>query len=115
MPSSLLRLAALPLALLAAATLSACGGSSAEGGAAASADNVVNVDATDTKCKLDKTDFDAGTVQVAIKNNGSKVTEVYIYQGKRIVTEKENIGPGTSYKLTSSLKPAATRSPASRA
>ena len=43
-------------------------------------------------------------MHLAVKNNGNKVTEVYIYEGKRIVTEKENIGPGTSYKLTSSLK-----------
>jgi iron uptake system component EfeO len=105
MPSSRLRLAALPAAaLVAAATLSACGGSSAEGGSTSSAKNTVNIDATDTKCKLDKTAFAAGTVHLAIKNNGNKVTEVYIYQGKRIITEKENIGPGTSYKLTSSLK-----------
>jgi iron uptake system component EfeO len=105
MLSPRLRLAALPAAaLLAAAALTACGGSSAEGGEASSAKNTVTVDATDTKCKLDKTDFPAGTVHLAIENKGNKVTEVYIYQGKRIITEKENIGPGTSYKLTSSLK-----------
>jgi iron uptake system component EfeO len=105
MPSSRLRPAALPaVALLAAVTLTACGASSAGEGTASSAKNTVNINATDTKCKLDKTAFDAGTVHLAVKNSGSKVTEVYIYAGKRIVTEKENIGPGTSYKLTSSLK-----------
>jgi iron uptake system component EfeO len=104
MPSSSLRLAALPTALLAAATLTACGGSSAGSGSASSAKDTVNIDASDTACKLDKTAFDAGTVHLAIKNSGNKVTEVYIFEGKRIVTEKENIGPGTSYKLTSSLK-----------
>jgi len=105
MPSSRLRPAALPAAaLLAAATLTACGGSSAGDGPDSSAKNTVNINATDTKCKLDKTALDAGTVHLAVKNNGNKVTEVYIYEGKRIVTEKENIGPGTSYKLTSSLK-----------
>jgi iron uptake system component EfeO len=104
MPSSRLRLAALPAAVLVgAATLTACGGSSAESGSAVAA-NTVNISATDTTCKLDKKAFDAGTVHLTIKNGGNKVTEVYIYQGKRIVTEKENIGPGTSYKLTSSLK-----------
>jgi iron uptake system component EfeO len=104
MPSSRLRRAALPaVALLSAVTLTACGGSSS-GTSMASPANTVNIDATDTKCELDKTQFAAGTVHVAVKNNGSKVTEVYIFAGKRIVTEKENIGPGTSYKLTSSLK-----------
>jgi iron uptake system component EfeO len=104
MPSSRLRRAALPaVALLSAVTLTACGGSSSRTSMASPA-NTVNIDATDTKCELDKTQFAAGTVHVAVKNNGSKVTEVYIFAGKRIVTEKENIGPGTSYKLTSSLK-----------
>lgn len=105
MPSSRLRPAALPVAaLLAAATLTACGGSSAEGGSAGTAKNIVNINATDTNCELDKTAFEAGTVHLAIKNSGNKVTEVYVYQGKRIITEKENIGPGTAYKLTASLK-----------
>jgi iron uptake system component EfeO len=105
MPSSRLRPAALPAAaLLAIATLTACGGSSAGEGTASSAKNTVNIDAADTKCELDKTAFVAGTVHLAVENNGSRVTEVYIYAGKRIVTEKENIGPGTSYKLTASLK-----------
>lgn len=105
MPPSRLRLAAVPAtAVMAAATLTGCGGSSADGGSAGAVRNTVNINATDTKCKLDKTEFDAGTVHLAIKNNGNKVTEVYIFQGNRIVTEKENVGPGTAYKLTSSLK-----------
>jgi iron uptake system component EfeO len=104
MPPSRLRRTALPaVALLSVATLTACGGSSS-GTSTANAKNTANIDATDTTCKLDKTQFSAGTVHFAVKNNGSKVTEVYIFAGKRIVTEKENIGPGTSYKLTSSLK-----------
>jgi iron uptake system component EfeO len=111
MPPSRLRHAASPaLVLVAAATLSGCGGSSSgvgsagSDGSAGSVENIVNIAASDTTCKLDKRAFDAGTVHLAIKNTGNRVTEVYIYQGKRIITEKENIGPGTSYKLTSSLK-----------
>ena len=69
----------------------------------------MNINATDTKCKLDKTAFDAGTVHLAVKNNGNKVTEVYVYaDGDRIVTEKENIGPGTSYKVTTSPRAGST-------
>jgi iron uptake system component EfeO len=105
MPSSRLHRVVLPAALaVAAATLTACGGLSAEGGTASSAKNTVNIDATDTKCTLDRTAFPAGTVHLAVTNNGSKVTEIYVFQGKRVVAEKENIGPGTSYKLTASLK-----------
>jgi iron uptake system component EfeO len=102
MPSSRLRRTTMPLvALLSVSTLSACGESSS---GTSSATNPINIDATDTKCKLDKTQFGAGTVQFAVKNSGNKVTEVYIFAGKRIVAEKENIGPGTSYRLTASLK-----------
>ena len=105
MPSSRLRHATLPAAaLLGVAGLTACGGSSSGTGTASPAKDTANIDATDTRCKLDKTRFAAGTVHFAIKNNGNKVTEVYVFAGKRIVTEKENIGPGTSYTLTSSLK-----------
>ena len=44
------------------------------------------------------TELTAGTTTFAISNDGEKVTEVYVYAPaavSRIVTEKENIGPGT--------------------
>jgi iron uptake system component EfeO len=102
MPSSRLRRTTRPVvALLSVAALSACGDS---GSGTSSPTDTINIYATDTKCRLDKTRFAAGTVPFAVKNSGSKVTEVYIFAGKRIVAEKENIGPGMSYKLTASLK-----------
>ena len=46
----------------------------------------------------------AGKTTFRITNDGSKVTEVYVYAaGDRVVTERENIGPGTSADLTVSL------------
>lgn len=64
----------------------------------------IAVDATDTGCKVSETDLTAGIETFDITNNGQQVTEVYVYaDGDRIVTEKENIGPGTSYELTVDL------------
>ncbi len=65
--------------------------------------DTVTVTADDDSCRLSRTDLTAGIETFAITNVGSTVTEVYVYQGTRIVTEKENIGPGTSYDLTVDL------------
>ncbi|WAU80019.1 iron uptake system protein EfeO [Streptomyces sp. Qhu-G9] len=68
-------------------------------------DRVVEVTATDTKCEVSKKEFPAGHVQIDVTNKGSKVTEVYLlFPDDRIVTERENIGPGTSQKVTAEVK-----------
>jgi iron uptake system component EfeO len=60
---------------------------------------------TDTKCTSEKTEFDAGKQTFEIKNEGSKVTELYVYEeGDQIAGEVENVGPGTSRRLTVDLK-----------
>src|SRR5919198_1391926 len=47
----------------------------------------------------------AGQVTLKIENKGSKATEVEIlFPDDRIVSEKENIGPGTKYTLTAEVK-----------
>jgi uncharacterized cupredoxin-like copper-binding protein len=80
------------------ALLGACGTDSA------SADEVA-VKATDTTCVPAKTSFDAGSTTFNVQNDGSKVTEMYVYaKGDRVISEVENIGPGTSRKLTVDLK-----------
>ena len=93
------RLLVLPAALLA---LTACGAAADAGPAAAG--GPVTVRATDDACELDRTDLSAGRNVFEITNDGSQVTEVYVYaDGDRIVTEKENIGPGISYELTTQI------------
>jgi len=75
-------------------------------GAACSTDEAgaTTVVATDTKCTPEKTTFDAGKVTFAVKNEGSKVTELYVYaSGDQIMGEVENVGPGTSRNLTVDL------------
>jgi iron uptake system component EfeO len=94
-------------ALLAAASLAGAGltgcTSSASGG------DAIALTATDSRCTAASTELPAGHHTFAITNKGSKVTEVYVYapagdgEFTKVVTEKENIGPGTSYDLTVSL------------
>ncbi|HWM39032.1 MAG TPA: iron uptake system protein EfeO [Streptomyces sp.] len=91
--------AAVPL--LAAACLTGCAEKSKDG----AEDGGVNVAAGDTACKVSDTTFPAGHVELHVENTGSKVTEVYVYApGDRIVTERENIGPGTKADITTEIK-----------
>uniref|UniRef100_A0AAU2VAN8 EfeM/EfeO family lipoprotein n=1 Tax=Streptomyces sp. NBC_00003 TaxID=2903608 RepID=A0AAU2VAN8_9ACTN len=67
--------------------------------------DAIQVTATDSSCKLSKTDFPAGHVKFEIENKGSKVTEVYLlFPDDRIVAERENIGPGLKQQLTAEVK-----------
>ncbi|WP_327673344.1 iron uptake system protein EfeO [Kitasatospora sp. NBC_00458] len=67
--------------------------------------DAVKVNATDTACEVSKTTFPAGHVVLDIANKGSKTTEVYVYaEGDKIVTERENIGPGTKASITAEIK-----------
>ncbi len=57
----------------------------------------IAVKATDTVCEVTRTQSAAGTVTFTIKNEGSKVTEFYVYAaGDRVMGEVENITPGLS-------------------
>ncbi|MFD7440801.1 iron uptake system protein EfeO [Streptomyces sp. NPDC059909] len=68
-------------------------------------EGAITVTAKDDSCEVSKKEFPAGHVQLDIENKGSKVTEVYIlFPDDRIVTERENIGPGTTTKLTAEVK-----------
>ncbi|MCC3767552.1 iron uptake system protein EfeO [Streptomyces sp. UNOC14_S4] len=67
--------------------------------------DAVNITASDDKCEVSTTSFPAGHVKINVKNKGSKVTEVYVYApDDRIVTERENIGPGTKAEITATIK-----------
>ncbi len=100
------RLAALTLPLVCLGLLAACStdpepaAGDGDGGASS---GPVEISAQDDACDLSSTELTAGITTFAITNSGSQVTEVYVYDNERIVTEKENIGPGTSYELTVDL------------
>ncbi|MFD8258591.1 iron uptake system protein EfeO [Streptomyces griseoluteus] len=97
--------AARPIAIAATAAaaltaLSACTAKSdAKGG------DAIQVTAADTKCDTSAKSVPAGQVTLKIENRGSRATEVEIvFPDDRIVSEKENIGPGTKYTLTAEVK-----------
>ncbi|MDQ0796692.1 iron uptake system protein EfeO [Streptomyces sp. B1I3] len=69
------------------------------------ADGAVRVVAKDDACEVSETKLPAGHLELAVENKGSKVTEVYVlFPDDRIVTERENIGPGTKAKITAEIK-----------
>ncbi|MDX3538182.1 peptidase M75 family protein [Streptomyces sp. MB09-01] len=71
----------------------------------AGGDDVIKVAASDSACDVSKTEFPSGKVQIDVENKGSKVTEVYVlFPDDRIVTERENIGPGTKASITAEIK-----------
>ncbi|MFI6661746.1 iron uptake system protein EfeO [Streptomyces sp. NPDC050523] len=71
----------------------------------ADGDAAIKVTAADSKCDTSATSVPAGQVTLSIENKGSKATEVEIlFPDDRIVSEKENIGPGTKYSLTAEVK-----------
>ncbi|MEU7698389.1 iron uptake system protein EfeO [Streptomyces sp. NPDC039028] len=68
-------------------------------------DGTITVVAKDDSCEVSKKEFPAGHLKLAVENRGSKVTEVYVlYPDDRIVTERENIGPGTKATITAEIK-----------
>ncbi|MFF3666657.1 iron uptake system protein EfeO [Microtetraspora malaysiensis] len=68
----------------------------------------ITVAASDTECKVGATELPAGTSTFSITNNGSKVTEFYVYAGgDRVMGEVENIVPGLTREVMVEL-PAGT-------
>jgi uncharacterized cupredoxin-like copper-binding protein len=90
--------------MLLAAGLTACGGDSSAAGSGTD----VEITAGDDSCTLSETELPAGSTTFAVTNDGSKVTEVYVYAKSgdaftKVVSEVENIGPGTSRDLDADL------------
>ncbi|MDF3297257.1 iron uptake system protein EfeO [Streptomyces tropicalis] len=86
-----------------AAALTALTACTAKGGAEKG--QAIRVTAADSRCDTSTTAVPAGRVTLEIANKGSRATEVEIVlPDDRIVSEKENIGPGTTYTLTAEVK-----------
>ncbi|WP_329133713.1 iron uptake system protein EfeO [Streptomyces sp. NBC_00670] len=67
--------------------------------------DAIQVTAADSTCDTSAKSVPAGQVTLRIENKGSRATEVEIlFPDDRIVSEKENIGPGTKYTLTAEVK-----------
>jgi iron uptake system component EfeO len=101
------RLPLLAAALLAALTTAACGSGSDAGGSAAgegaagsSAADTIAVAASDDTCEVAESELPAGTHSFEVTNQGSRVTEFYVYaEGDRVMGEVENIAPGLTREL----------------
>ena len=95
--------------ILAALALSGCAAKEstkadtpAASSAAAKADASapITVDATDTACTLSATQSGTGKRNFVVTNNGTKVTEFYVYGPTNdVVAEVENISPGLKRSL----------------
>lgn len=101
----------LGVAVLGLLALTACqpnpnaAGSSPSGAASGSGPAAVKVVLTDTGCTAEPATVPAGTVTFSIANQGTVANEfeVLAEDRLRILTEKENIGPGTTTTLTTAL------------
>jgi iron uptake system component EfeO len=89
-----------PLLLAVSLLLAGLAACSSDSGSGSDSSSSVDVTATDDGCELSKTDLTAGTTSFTVTNNGSKVTEFYVYSaGDNIEGEVENIGPGLQRDL----------------
>lgn len=92
-------------AVAAVAALTAVTGCTQKSDAKSAGSGAIKVTADDDSCKVSKKQFPAGHVELAVENKGSRVTEVEIlFPDDRIVSERENIGPGTKHSLTAEVK-----------
>ncbi|MER5443778.1 iron uptake system protein EfeO [Streptomyces sp. NPDC002790] len=92
-------------AVAAVAALTAVTGCTQKSDAKSAGSGAIKVTADDDSCKVSKKKFPAGHVELAVENKGSRVTEVEIlFPDDRIVSERENIGPGTRHSLTAEVK-----------
>ncbi|MBW5483540.1 iron uptake system protein EfeO [Streptomyces bambusae] len=93
-------------AAVVAAALTAVTGCAQKSKSMGSDSGAIKVKATDSACEVSLKEVPAGKVTLDVENKGSKVTEVYVlFPDGRIVTERENIGPGTKATITAEIKP----------
>lgn len=92
----------LAAALVAGASLPALAACTSNSSSADAADGrTISVTSSTDGCDLSATTAPSGRLVFQVENTGTKATEFYLYaaDGKRIVGEAENIGPGLSRKL----------------
>ncbi|GAB4586162.1 iron uptake system protein EfeO [Nocardia sp. IFM 10818] len=98
-----MRAVRIPAVVAAVAAVAAVAGCTAKTDGAGDAQTIA-VTATDSSCEVSKQEVPAGHITLAVENKGEKVTEVYLlYPDDRIVTERENIGPGTKAEITAEV------------
>lgn len=94
--------------LCALALVSACD-AQPTGTTAGAPDGPITVTASDNACQVSTTTAPAGNITFQIANQGTKVTEFYLYgPGDRIMGELENIAPGLTRRLIVEVAEAGT-------
>lgn len=90
---------------LAVFALTGCVANNPSAGTASKSGSTITVAATDSDCKVSSTTAPSGTVTFSMTNKGTDNSEFEILasDGLRIISEKENIGPGTTGSLTTQL------------
>ncbi len=76
-------------------------------GSTGESDGTLSVTSTDDACEVSAQEAPSGNVVFQVTNEGSQVTEFYLYgeDGLRIVGEVENIGPGLTRDLVMNVPP----------
>jgi iron uptake system component EfeO len=91
-------------AILAGVSLAGCTAKETKSADSGTKAAEIAVDASDSDCKLSGTQASTGPSTFVITNNGTKVTEFYVYgEGERVMGEVENISPGLQRKLVVQL------------
>jgi len=97
------RLTSIPALFTAAVVLLGGGGiagAAIAGGARKTSGDTPRVIASGTTCRYAGPPLQAGTRTLRVSNQGSEVTELYVYAGTEVIGELENLGPGTDRDLT---------------
>jgi iron uptake system component EfeO len=85
-------------------TLAGCGDDAAKGAGDGGDRGTIAVTATDGSCEVGNKNLAAGSSTFKVTNHGSQATELEILKADgKIVSERENIGPGTGAELTVQL------------
>lgn len=89
------------VAVLALVVLGAC----SKKNASDAASSVVAVSSTKDACVLSTTTATDGKLTFKVSNDGNETTEFYVYDadGKKVLGEVENVGPGTARSMTVDL------------
>ena len=84
-----------------ALALGGCGLTEANVPAGSGGNGEITVTSTNDSCDLTATEVGSGNLSFRVKNEGTEVTEFYLYasDGLRIVGEIENVGPGLTRDL----------------
>ena len=92
------RLLVLTGAMMFAFAMAACSDDDTSSGEA------ISIVSTQSECRVAQTQLPIGKHTFSVDNQGSEVTEVYVYApGDKVVTEKEHIGPGTKATFSAKL------------